>query len=307
MQTRRSRWGSIVLGMHHDSAGTEFDRTLRRVHGRCGAPLCVGIDPVMEKLPEPLHGSEPGAAFEAFSRNVIDAVAPSASAVKFQAACYERLGAAGVVALEAGIQHARDAGLAVILDAKRGDIGISARHYAAAATNLGAQAITVNAYLGMESVEPYLDAGLAVFVLVRTSNPGSADVQDVPLRSGGTLAMHVGQLVAELGRSRPGVHAVVGATQHDQSAVLRAVMPDQLFLLPGLGAQGASVEDLCAFAIHPSHAGNDPSRGLLATASRSVIYAGQGAEWAQGVAAAAADLNAQLRSALMPSAATRAE
>lgn len=286
--------------MHHDSAGTEFDRTLHDANKRCGAPLCVGIDPVVEKLPEPLSGLEPGPAFEAFARGVIDAVAPSASAVKFQSACYERLGVAGLVALEAGIRHARDAGLAVILDAKRGDIGVSARHYAAAAASLGTQAITVNAYLGMETVEPYLDAGLAVFVLVRTSNPGSADVQDVPLRSGGTLAMHVGRLVAELGRSRPGVHAVVGATQHDQSGVLRAVMPEQLFLLPGLGAQGASVQDLCTFAIHPQHGGDDPSRGLLATASRSVIYAGQGADWTRGVSAAAAELNAQLRSALLP-------
>ncbi len=284
--------------MAHDSAGTDFDRTLRSAQERCGAPLCVGIDPVLDRLPESVAGAEPGPAFEAFSRGIVEAVSPSASAVKFQSACYERLGAPGILALEAGIRRARDAGLAVILDAKRGDIGISARHYAAAAKQLGAHAITISAYLGIETIEPFLDEGLAVFVLVRTSNPGSADVQDVPLRSGGTLAIHVGQLVAELGRSRPGVHAVVGATQHAQSAVLRAVMPRQLFLLPGLGAQGASVEDLCAFATHPSHAEEDPSRGLLPTASRSVIFAGSGTAWMEGVAAAASDLNSQLREAL---------
>ncbi|UYV13166.1 MAG: orotidine-5'-phosphate decarboxylase [Phycisphaera sp.] len=284
--------------MQHDSAGTDFDRALREAHARCGAPLCVGIDPVLEQLPEGLTG-EPGAAFEAFSRGVVDAIAPHAAAAKFQSACYERLGAAGITALESGIRAAREAGLAVVLDAKRGDIGISARHYAAAAANLGAQAITVNAYLGTETIEPYLDAGLAIFVLIRTSNPGSVDVQDVPLRNGGTLAMHLGQLVANLGRSRPGVHAVVGATQHDQSAVLRAVMPDQLFLLPGLGAQGATVTDLCAFAKHPSHTNEDPTRGLLPTASRSVIYAGgKTAAWTDGVSAAAADLNSELRDAM---------
>lgn len=275
---------------------TDFDRTLHLATASRGAPLCVGLDPDADKMPEPLGGMEPADAFEAFGLGVIDAVAPYSSVIKFQSACYERYGAPGLGALERGIGAARDAGLAVILDAKRGDIGVSARHYAAAAANLGAQAITVNAYLGMETVEPYLDAGLAVFVLVRTSNPGSMDVQDVPLRTGGTLAMHMGQLVAELGRRRAGVHAVVGATQHEQAGVMRAVMPDALFLLPGLGAQGATVEDLCVFAKRV--AGDDPTRGLLPTASRSVIYAGKGQGWTAGVAGAAADLVAQLRSAL---------
>jgi orotidine-5'-phosphate decarboxylase len=284
--------------MQHDSAGTDFDRALLVANARCGAPLCVGLDPVLEQLPQPLAGMRPDEAFAEFSRGVIDAVTPHAAAIKFQSACYERLGAPGLVALEDSIRVARGAGLAVILDAKRGDIGFSARHYAASAANMGAQAITVNAYLGMETVEPYLDAGLAVFILVRTSNPGSADVQDVPLRSGGTLAMHVGQLVADLGRKRSGVHAVVGATQHAQSAVFRAVMPDQIFLLPGLGAQGATIEDLCAFAKHPSHTSEDPTRGMLPTASRSVIYAGEGDQWTDGVAAAAAEFNGQLRNGL---------
>lgn len=275
---------------------TEFDHALFNAATSRGAPLCVGIDPDLDKLPQPLRSVEPARGFETFGRGVVDAVAPFAAAVKFQSACYERLGQSGLVALEGGIRSARDAGLAVILDAKRGDIGVSGRHYAAAATNLGAQAITLNAYLGMETVEPYLDAGLAVFVLVRTSNPGSADVQDVPLRSGGTLAMHMGQLVAELGRQRAGVHAVVGATQHEQAGVMRAVMPDALFLLPGLGAQGATVEDLCVFARREMK--DDPTRGLLPTASRSVIYAGQGDGWAGGVARAAEELSGQLRAAL---------
>ena len=290
--------------MQHDSAGTEFDRALREAHARCGAPLCVGIDPDLDRMPQPLAGKTPGEAFEDFSRGVVEAVAPHAAVVKFQSACFERFGIAGLKALEAGIRAARDAGLAVILDAKRGDIGVSGRHYAAGAASLGAQAITVNAFLGIETVEPYLDEKLAVFVLVRTSNPGSADVQDVVLRSGGTLAMHLGQLVAELGRRRPGVHAVVGATQHEQAAVLRAVMPDQLFLLPGLGAQGATIQDMCAFAKHDSHCENDPTRGLLPTASRSVIYAGNGADWQKAVGETAAGLNAELRTVMASPAGT---
>lgn len=290
--------------MPHDSAATQFGRVLETAVARCGAPLCVGIDPVVEQMPEPLSSLPANRAFLEFSRGIIEAVAGHAAVVKFQSACFERLGAPGIVAMEAAIASGRDSGLAVILDAKRGDIGISARHYAAAAANLGAQAITVNAYLGMETVEPYLDAGLAAFILVRTSNPGSADIQDVALRSGGTLAMHMGRLVAELDNKRGGVHAVVGATQGDQAAVLRAVMPEQMFLLPGLGAQGANVADLRNFAKHINHCKTDPTHGLLPTASRSVIFASTGPDWQDAAARAADELNGQLRAALASPAGT---
>jgi len=283
--------------MTHNRTRSEFDRALHTAIARCGAPLCVGIDPVAERMPEHLAGQDPSKAFAGFAEGIIEAVQPHAAAVKFQSACYERYGAKGITALEAGVGHARDAGLAVILDAKRGDIGISAEHYAAAAASMGVHAVTVNAYLGMETLEPYLEAGLAIFVLVRTSNPGSADMQAVTLRSGGTLAMHVGRLVAELGQRRPGVHAVVGATQHDQATVLRAVMPGQLFLLPGLGAQGATIQDLLAFATHIEDVHSDPTQGLLPTASRSVIYPSAdapGQAWADRVANAASSLNQEL-------------
>ncbi|MEO1279251.1 MAG: orotidine-5'-phosphate decarboxylase [Planctomycetota bacterium] len=291
--------------MAHDSTPSEFDRILRTTTERCGAPLCVGIDPVMERLPEPLAALPPHEAFAQFSTGVVDAVQPFAATVKFQSACFERFGARGLEALESSISHAREAGLAVILDAKRGDIGISATHYAAAAASLGAHAVTVNAYLGMETVEPYLDAGLAIFVLVRTSNPGSTDVQDVTVRGGGTVAMHMGRLVSELGTKRPGVHAVVGATQHDQAHVLRAVMPDQVFLLPGLGAQGATAADIAEFARPAEHVAGDPTRGLLPTASRSVTYPdeapGDPSRWTERVSKAASALQGQLVDALATS------
>lgn len=291
--------------MIHDRTLSEFDRALTAATGRCGAPLCVGLDPVIDRMPPQLAEQDPTNAFAAFTEGVIQAIRPHAAAVKFQSACYERYGSRGLAVLETGVRQARDADLAVILDAKRGDIGISATHYAAAAASMGVHAITVNAYLGIETLEPYLDAGLAIFVLVRTSNPGSADVQDATLRTGGTLAMHVGRLVADLGQQQPGVHAVVGATQHEQAQVLRAVMPDQTFLLPGLGAQGAGVGDLLAFAKHGEHAQADPCRGLLPTASRSVIYPGvdsSNASWADGVASAAQSLNLELAAALRSSA-----
>ena len=288
--------------MAHDSTPNEFDRILRATTHRCGAPLCVGIDPVMERMPEPLASLPPHEAFAEFSAGVVDAVQPYAAAVKFQSACFERFGASGIGAMESGIAHARDAGLPVILDAKRGDIGISAQHYAAATASLGAHAVTVNAYLGMETLEPYLDAGLAVFVLVRTSNPGSTDVQDVSVRGGGTMAMHVGRLVSEMGASHPGLHAVVGATQHAQAHVLRAVMPDQVFLLPGLGAQGATATNIAAFARPAGYAEEDPTRGLLPTASRSVIYpeasSGDTSTWVDRVSLAADELRGQLIDAL---------
>src|SRR5205807_2349529 len=146
--------------------------------------------PVLEKLPEVVRArtTEPIAAIAGFCRGVLDAVAGHVPAVKFQSACFERYGAPGVAVLW-GLQHyAADAGFAVVLDAKRGDIGVSAEHYAAAAARSGAHAITVNAYLGPSTVEPYLAFGLGVFVLVRTSNPDSDAVQAARLADGRIIA-----------------------------------------------------------------------------------------------------------------------
>ena len=131
-------------------------------------PACVGLDPVIERLPEPLRAEhwEPARAIEHFCRAVLDALVdggrPIVGVVKPQAACFERYGSAGWTALERTVRHARDLGLVVILDAKRGDIGVTAEHYAAAARGLGADAITVNAYLGPETVEPYLASASGV-------------------------------------------------------------------------------------------------------------------------------------------------
>lgn len=246
---------------------------------RAGSPICVGLDPVLEKLPERVRAEhwEPAAAIEAFSTGVIDAVAGIAPVVKLQSACYERYGAAGVRVLEHAAAHARSRGMLVLLDAKRGDIGISAEHYAQAAVGLHANAITVSGYLGPSTIEPYLRAGLGVFVLVRTSNPDSDVVQGPLLRDGRSVAGMMGEMVAGIGAGWKGEHgtlssvgAVVGATKAADGRMLRERMPDQVFLVPGYGAQGGTASDVRAL-LRPGSLRAGES-GVLVTASRSVIY-----------------------------------
>lgn len=280
-----------------------------------GSPICVGLDPVFENLPPQVRAQhhEPVAAIDDFSHGVINAVAGTAAAIKFQSACYERHGSAGIAVLEHRIAHAARVGLTVILDAKRGDIGISAEHYAAAAKRAGAHAITVNAYLGIETVKPYLAAGLGVFILVRTSNPDSDAVQQTPLADSRTVAEMMADLTASLGATHLGLNglsdvgAVVGATKSAVAAALRQRMPDQYFLIPGYGAQGGKAEDIRAMLRPPSPPSprNTGAAGVIVTASRSIIYAGNAAGqpgepelWTQGVNNAAVAMAQELRAIL---------
>lgn len=264
--------------------------------GRKGTCACVGIDPVFERLPEAVRAEhwEPVRAIEAFVRAVLDEVSGFVGIVKFQSACFERYGAGGVAALERCAAHAKRVGLVVILDAKRGDIGISAEHYAAAAQALQADAITVSAYLGTETVEPYLDAGLGVFVLVRTSNPASDEIQSERLGDGRTVAELVGGRVAALGERFMGesgysdVGAVVAATKPADARALRALMPRQLFLVPGFGAQGGTVEDIRAMA-------DNRGGGVIVSASRSVLYPQGEMPWRKGIAVAAQHFAEEVR------------
>ncbi len=235
------------------------------------APICVGLDPVVDRLPDSIDGADEVAAIERFSRGVIDAVVGTAPCVKVQAACFERYGSPGVAAMERVINAAVESDLIVILDAKRGDIGISASHYAAGAAATGAHWITLNGYLGEDGVIPFLDAGLGVFVLVRTSNPSGDEIQS-PCCGDGTVAGLVGSMVGRLGESRRGanglssVGAVVGATKPEAAAELRKTMPDAPFLLPGYGAQGGGADGVRA-------ALDQRGGGVLVTASRSIIHA----------------------------------
>jgi orotidine-5'-phosphate decarboxylase len=244
-----------------------------------GAPLCVGLDPMPDRLPDGVGAVE-------FCRGIVDAVADVAVAVKPQAAFFEALGPQGWAGFAEVCAYARQAGLLVIADAKRGDIPSTAEAYAAAFAPL-ADAVTVNPYLGRDSLEPFLaHEGLGIFALVKTSNPGSADLQDLPLADGRPLWQHVAGLVDELGAGDIGasglssVGAVVGATFPREVAEARRLLPRAVLLLPGVGAQGGKAEDLApAFEPGPASA--------LVSVSRSVIYADSPAD-------AAAELAEQL-------------
>ncbi len=289
---------------------------------RLGTPACVGLDPVFEKMPEMFRAetSLAGEALATFCIDVIDQVYDVVPAVKPQSACFERFGSAGCAALEKVIAHARARGLLVILDAKRGDIGVSAEHYAAGAfqrgaAGRGADALTVNPYLGMDTLEPYLaepyaDGGRGVFVLVRTSNPGSDGVQAVRLADGRTVGEMVADQVAQLGgkcvgaRGLSSVGAVVGATKSAEAAAMRRRMPDQFFLIPGYGAQGGTLDDLRGMVrFADGQAGGTGERGsagdlgILVNASRSVLYAFSpaDADWRTAVRDAARRFADELR------------
>lgn len=266
-----------------------------------GAPTCIGLDPVLDRLPASLRAehADPVAAIGAFCRGVIEAVAGLAPAVKFQSACFERYGGPGVALLHALCAEAREAGLVVILDAKRGDIGVTAEHYAAAAAVTRAHALTANAYLGPSTLEPYLAAGLGLFVLVRTSNPDSDAVQSSRLADGRSVAEAMADLVAQLGERHLGRHgystvgAVVGATKAEDGRALRARMPRQFFLVPGYGAQGGTADDIRALLDGRPECGG----GVLVTASRSVIYAFEASDqnWAKAVKRAALKFADEIR------------
>jgi orotidine-5'-phosphate decarboxylase len=271
-------------------AGHFGDRLADAVE-RKGAPLCVGLDPDPALIPEGLGVVE-------FCRGIVDAVAEHAVAVKPQAAFFEALGADGWAALVEVCGYAREAGVLVIADAKRGDVPSTARAYAAAFAPI-ADAVTVNPYLGTDSVEPFLEHhGLGVLVVLRTSNPGSADIQDLPLADGRPLWQHVARLVDRWGADRVGesglssVGAVVGATYPQEVAEARRLLPRSVLLLPGVGAQGGSAAELGeAFSIGPA--------GALVSASRSVLYADRGPGWQEAAAAEAERLAGELRTVLV--------
>jgi orotidine-5'-phosphate decarboxylase len=262
-----------------------------------GTPALVGIDPRFDQLPRPVvdaarqrAGADleiQTAAFEDFSRRLIDVVAPLVPAVKPQAAFFEELGAAGCVALERVMRHARRAGLIVVCDAKRGDIGSTAEAYARAylagedpdAAPWGADALTVNAYLGADTLEPFVtvaeERGAGLYVLVRTSNPGAGAFQDREAELAGEprpIYRHVAKVVNDLAaRSVDAdgygcVGAVVGATYPRELVELRAAMPNAPLLIPGYGSQGGTAADV---------AGGFDANGLgaVVNSSRAINFA----------------------------------
>jgi orotidine-5'-phosphate decarboxylase len=274
------------------SVADHFADRLAAAVERKGVPLCVGLDPDPALMPDEVGIGE-------FCRGIVDAVAEFAVAVKPQAAFFEAQGAAGWAELSAVCRYAREAGLLVVADGKRGDVPSTARAYAAAFAPL-ADAVTVNPYLGRDSLEPFFaHEGLGVLALVKTSNPGSADIQDLALADGRPVWQHVAGLVDRWGADLIGesglssVGAVVGATHPEVLETVRSLMPHAVILLPGVGAQGGSPERLApAFAAGPASA--------LPSASRSVLYADSGPAWQEAAAAEAARLADELRAVAVP-------
>jgi orotidine-5'-phosphate decarboxylase len=255
--------------------------------------VCLGLDPDPAKLPTDLDlagaGGSPAeraaAAVAAHCRRLIELAGPACVAVKPQLACFERLGAPGWAALAEVRAAAGEAGLLTIADGKRGDVPVTAAAYAQALVGetptpwgpvpgLGADAFTANPLLGLDALEPLLaaaeTAGAAVFALVRTSNPGAADVEDLPAperplheRLAALVDGLADRLAGETGLS--GMGAVVGATEPQRIARLRELMPRSIFLIPGVGAQGGRPELLgAAFAPGAAAALVSASRGIAA-------------------------------------------
>jgi orotidine-5'-phosphate decarboxylase len=271
---------------------TPFADRLAEAVRRAGNPLCVGLDPRWDSLPKAVRdrfGSESldaaAAAVEAFCLRVLDLVAGRVGVVKPQSAFFEACGPAGLATLQTVSRRAKELGLLVVLDAKRGDIASTAAAYADAAFGgtairarsypvWAADALTVNPYLGRDAVEPFLGGARQVsgglFVLVRTSNPGAGLFQDLEC-GGKKLYRHVAAAVAEwnaggLGACGLGdVGAVVGATHPRELAELRAEMPHVWFLVPGYGAQGGSARDVAA-AFRPD------GLGAVVNSSRGVTF-----------------------------------
>src|SRR5262245_41523488 len=264
---------------------------------RKGNAVVVGLDPRLESLPEALreaclatYGNTTRTADEAlwrFNRYIIDAVYDLVPVVKLQLAFYERYGLAGMQAYAQTVRYAHDAGLLVIADGKRNDIGPTAVGYAEAFLgpiqvfeqivpgDFEVDALTVNAFLGSDGITPFIDQarqyGRGLFVLVKTSNASSSELQDIAV-AGQLLYEHLGQLVEAWGAASRGhcgysaVGAVIGATYPQQARALRALMPHTIFLVPGYGAQGATAADVGGcFVAH--------GYGAIINTTRSILYA----------------------------------
>jgi orotidine-5'-phosphate decarboxylase len=284
------------------------DRLTASVRAR-GNAVCVGLDPRWELLPWAIrqrhsHGSldAVAAAFEEFCLRVIDVVGSLVPVVKAQSAFFEACGPAGLAALQTVLRRARQRGVLTILDGKRNDIASTAQAYADAAFDgtviegvrhpvWDADALTVNPYLGRDAVEPFLAAarrdGRGVFVLVRTSNPGGGQFQDL-VCEGRPLFLHVADAVGAWARETVGrcglgdVGAVVGATHAAELAAVRAALPDVLFLIPGYGAQGATAAEVAA-GFRPDGLGAvvNSARGIIAA------FRPEDAQWETAVEKAA--------------------
>lgn len=250
--------------------------------------LTLGLDPDLNRLPHELQSS-PTAIYE-FCTGIVDACAPYVSAFKPQFAYFASIKAEDQLERICGYIKQHYPHLPIILDSKRGDIGSTARHYALEAfERYGADAVTVNPYMGSDSVEPYFEwKDKGVIVLCRTSNPGGSDLQFLEV-NGTPLYLHVARLVAEQWNQHTGQCAlVVGATFPEEIAKVRQVVGDMPLLVPGIGAQGGDIPATVQAGI------TSAGTGMMINSSRAILYASSGADWQQ----AAATIAQQTRDAI---------
>lgn len=262
------------------------------------SPLCVGLDPNLDLLPEGIS-KDPAGVYE-FCAGIIDAVKDTASCIKPQMAYFELLGWEGMKVFWEACAYAKEQGLIVIADGKRNDIGPTCEAYADAYLNemTPIDALTVSPYLGSDGIKPFMERceqnGKGIYVLVKTSNPSSGEVQDLPV---GDEAVHeyLAQLVESWATTILGektqfssVGAVVGATYPEEMKYLRTLMPHVPFLIPGVGAQGGTVEDA-------KHGFIGDGTGAIVNSSRGIIFASNEKDWKEKAAEAASKLSQELK------------
>ncbi len=265
------------------------------------SPVCVGLDPMPNNFPEGVSRDPEGVM--TFCNGIIDAVTGIASSVKLQLAYFEAFGWQGMKAFWDVSAYAKSKGLVVIADGKRNDIGSTCEAYAEAYLHQDSPVdfLTVSPYLGSDGIKPFIDAGAkngkGIFVLVKTSNASSGELQDLPVGDE-VVHEHLAQLVESWAAQHIGpntnlslVGAVVGATYPEEMKYLRTLMPHVPFLIPGYGAQGGTAEDAARGFI-------PDGTGAIVAAARSIIYASKGKDWQEAARKAAEKMAGELKAAL---------
>lgn len=268
---------------------TKFKERLHSAWTSTDSMLCVGLDPAEEKLPEGLSGRPD--PFFTFNRAVIDATLPWAAAYKPQFAHYAAAGRLDELGRTLAYLREVAPDRILILDAKRGDIGSTAEKYAAEAFRIyDADAVTVNPYLGGDSLEPFLrDPARGVFLLCKTSNPGSADLQDLEVRGGPPLFLEVARRAAAEWNTNANLGLVAGATWPEEIGRIREAAPELPLLVPGIGAQGGDLAATLAAGL------DSEGWGLLLNSSRGILYASSGSDFAEAAGQAAKELCEAIR------------
>lgn len=248
---------------------SQFFQTLQQRRLKTESLLCIGLDTDPNRIPQILtNDTDP---IFSFNREIIDATHDLVACYKPQIAYYSAVGAEDT--LIATIEYAHKLGVPVLLDAKRGDIGSTAEMYAKEIFDrFNADAVTVNPYMGLDAMQPFLDyADKGIYILCRTSNPGGSDLQNLILENGKTIYEHVAEKAAGDWNDNQNVALVVGATRPEEIGRIRTIVGEMEFLLPGVGSQGADVEQLMK---------NGQGGGLTISSSRSIVYASEQSDFA---------------------------